>query len=807
MINDMSDTYNADKIRVLEGLEAVRLRPGMYIGSTSQRGLHHLVYEIVDNSVDEALAGYCNEIKVTINKDDSVTVEDNGRGIPVEIKKDSGKSALEIVHTVLHAGGKFGDGGYKVSGGLHGVGASVVNALSEKMVVEVSRNEWIYKQTYLRGEPNTPVIKVKPTEKTGTKTTFWSDPEIFKETTRIDRDVISSRLREMAFLNKGLKIIFYDEETNKEETFYYEGGIGSYVEYLNKNKGALHPEIYIEQTKEDIYVEVALQYTDSFNETILSFANNINTSHGGTHLTGLRNSLTRVINDYARKTNIIKENEDNLSGDDVREGLTAIVSVKVPEPQFEGQTKEKLGNSEVQSAVYSSVNEILQDWLDLNPKFARTIVEKTIQASRAREAARKARELTRRKSVLENSTLPGKLADCSNREPDKCEIYIVEGDSAGGSAKQGRNRMFQAILPLRGKILNVERARIDKIYNNTEIQSLIQALGISISRDEEEFEMEKLRYHKVIIMTDADVDGAHIRTLLLTFFFRYAKPLVENGYIYIAQPPLYKINIGKQSQYLYDDRALEKVLRERGVNGLTLLDSTKTKFCKSEDLVKLLGNMANYYNSFRNPIINGTPEIIIRGLIRSNAKPKHFESLEQLEELNAALSEYLINHETDYKTIVQIDPESGKNSICINIPDIEEPVVITSLLINSIEYNRIENAYPIIRDFLIEEEKNLILVIDDKTELTVNSFEHIQKIVEERGKKGISIQRFKGLGEMMPQQLWETTMNPENRTILRVNIEDAILSDQLFDILMGERVEPRREFIETNAIYVKNLDI
>lgn len=814
MIENTSQTYNASNIRVLEGLEAVRLRPGMYIGSTSQRGLHHLIYEIVDNSIDEALAGYCTEIKVIINKDESVTVEDNGRGIPTDIKADSGKSALEIVHTVLHAGGKFGDGGYKVSGGLHGVGASVVNALSEKMIVEVSRNGWIYKQTYLRGEPNSPVAKTKETDKTGTKTTFWPDPEIFQETTIIDRDVIAGRLREMAFLNKGLKIVFYDELSEKEEIFHYEGGIASYVEYLNKNRTSLHPEIYIEKTETEVYVEVALQYTDSYSETILSFANNINTHHGGTHLTGLRNSLTRIINEYARKNNIIKENEDNLTGDDIREGLTAIVSVKVPDPQFEGQTKEKLGNSEVQSIVQSVVIEKMQEWLEFNPKPARAIIEKTLQASRAREAARKARELTRRKSVLENSTLPGKLADCSSREADKCEIYIVEGDSAGGSAKQGRNRMFQAILPLRGKILNVERARIDKIYNNTEIQSLIQALGISISKDEEEFDRDKVRYHKIIIMTDADVDGAHIRTLLLTFFFRYAKPLIENGFIYIAQPPLYKTSIGKQSQYLYDDRALEKVLRERGIADLILFDAKREKSCQEQDLAKLLTNMSIYYNSFKNPVINGIPEIVIRGLIRSEITIKDFDSSEQLENIKNYLSHYLLDHATNYNVEnagnynveIKNNPETGKNSISINTQE-EEPVTITSLLINSIEYNRIKESYPIIRDFVFEEEKNLNLVIENKTDIIVNSFEELRKIVEDRGKKGVGIQRFKGLGEMMPEQLWETTMNPDNRTLKRVNIEDAIICDRLFDILMGERVEPRREFIETNAVYVNNLDV
>jgi DNA gyrase subunit B len=647
------------------------------------------------------------------------------------------------------------------------------------------------------------------TDQTGTKTTFWPDCEIFTETTRIDREVVSRRLREMAFLNKGLKIIFLDEETNGEEMYFYEGGISSYVEFLNKNKVALHPApFYIDISRDGVQTEVAFQYTEAYNETVLSFANNINTEHGGTHLTGFRNALTRVINDFARKNGMIKDNDENLTGDDVREGITAIISVKIANPQFEGQTKEKLGNSEVQGAVNSVINEFFQDWLELHPKCSKIIISKVIQASRAREAARKARELTRRKSVLENSTLPGKLADCSNRDPDKCEIYIVEGDSAGGSAKQGRNRMFQAILPLRGKILNAERARIDKLYNNNEIQALIQALGISISKDDDEFEMDKLRYYKIIIMTDADVDGAHIRTLLLTFFFRYAKLLIERGHIYIAQPPLYKLTIGKQSQYLYDNKALDKVLRERGVNGLTLFDSTKLKSCKGDELVSLISNMSNYYRSFQNPIINVLPEIVIRGLITSEAKTEHFETSDSLEELNSQLCEYLTNHNVkNFYTKIKPHTEVVKNRILIYFDDNQEPAVITAPLLNSIEYKRIRKSYPLIRGFLLEEEGSLNLVIDDKTDIVVKSFIDINRIIEERGKKGINIQRFKGLGEMMPDQLWETTMNPETRTLLKVNIDDTIVCDQLFDTLMGERVEPRREFIESNAMYVSNLDI
>lgn len=810
----VNDDYGASNIRVLEGLEAVRMRPGMYIGSTSQRGLHHCIYEIVDNSIDESLAGYCTEIRVTVHPDHSVTVEDNGRGIPVDIKPESGKSALEIVHTVLHAGGKFGDGGYKVSGGLHGVGASVVNALSEKYIVEVSRQGFVWHQEYLRGEPTSQVEKGKETDKTGTKTTFWPDPEIFTETTEIDKDVITNRLREMAFLNKGLKIIFIDGKTLEEQVFHYEGGIGSYVEFLNKNKTVLFDSvIYMEKPVDEMSVEVAMQYTDAYNESVLSFANNINTHHGGTHLTGFRNAITRVLNDYARKNNILKDSEQNLTGEDVREGLTAIISVKLPNPEFEGQTKEKLGSQEAMGAVQDVVRDKLQEWLEFNPKIAKTIIEKTLQAQRAREAARKARELTRRKSALESSTLPGKLADCSNREPEKCEIYIVEGDSAGGSAKQGRNRMFQAILPLRGKILNVERARLDKIYGNNEIQAMVQAFGINISKNEDEVELEKLRYHKIIIMTDADVDGAHIRTLLLTFFFRYAKPLIDNGYIYIAQPPLYKVTTGKTSEYLYDERALDKMLRERGVKGLCLCDKTKTKVCTESEFQELMANMSAYYNSYNNPVLNSIPAIVLRGLVRSGLEVEDFENQDKMNEIVEYLNKYLTDHAKNYNAqeaenysvSIKYNPENARYNIKLELGADIEPVSITSSIVKSSEFKKMKAAYPLIRNFLIEEEEKLILETDSE-QIEINSFADLQRIVEERGQKGMQIQRFKGLGEMMPDQLWETTMNPQTRTLLKVGIEDAILADQLFDILMGDKVEPRRDFIESNAVYATNID-
>jgi len=808
-----SSSYDASNIRVLEGLEAVRMRPGMYIGSTSQRGLHHCIYEIVDNSIDESLAGFCTDIYVTINKDNSVTVEDNGRGIPVDIKPETGKSALEIVHTVLHAGGKFGDGGYKVSGGLHGVGASVVNALSEKYIVEVSRQGYVWRQEYMRGEPVAPVEKGEATDKTGTKTTFWPDPEIFTETTEIDKDVIANRLREMAFLNKGLKIIFIDGVTGEQEVFHYVGGIGSYVEFLNKNRTVLHEKpIYIDKVVDGMQIEVAMQYTDAYNESVLSFANNINTHSGGTHLTGFRNSITRVFNDYARKNNILKDSDQNLSGEDVREGLTAIVSVKISNPEFEGQTKEKLGNQEAMGATQDAVRDKLQEWLEFNPKIAKIILEKTLQAQRAREAARKARELTRRKSVLENSTLPGKLADCSNREPEKCEIFIVEGDSAGGSAKQGRNRMFQAILPLRGKILNVEKARLDKIYGNNEIQSMVQAFGINISKNEEEVDLEKLRYHKIIIMTDADVDGAHIRTLLLTFFFRYARPLIENGHVYIAQPPLFKVTIGKNSEYLYDEHALDKMLKERGIKSLSLSDKAKTRVKTGDDLFELIKNMSAFYNSYNNPILNLYPAVLLRGLVRSNITVEDFENQSRMDEIVDYLNNYLIDHAKNYniqeaenyRVELKYNPENAKYSILLHLND-EEHVIVNSNIIKSSEFKRLKAAYPLIRDYLIEEEDYLILETDTE-QYEIKSFEKLQKLIDDRGQKGMTLQRFKGLGEMMPQQLWETTMDPSTRTLLKVDIEDAMLCDQLFDILMGDKVDPRRNFIETNAVYATNID-
>ena len=640
MAKKQNQNYDAEQIQVLEGLEPVRKRPGMYIGSTGPKGLHHLVYEIVDNSVDEALAGYCTEINVTINKDNSITVEDNGRGMPVDKHPKLGIPAVEVIHTVLHAGGKFGGGGYKVSGGLHGVGASVVNALSTRMEVEVKRDGKIYRQAYEQGKTVTKLEVVGDTKKTGSKTTFWPDAEIFSETTEYDYDTLQHRLRETAFLNKGIKITLEDkrESNKKKEVFHYEGGIKEFVKHMNQNKEALHKDIiYFEVKKADVCeAEVAMQYTDRYNEMILSYANNINTVEGGTHLVGFKSALTRVFNDYARKNKFLKDSDQALSGEDVREGLTAIVSVKLAEPEFEGQTKAKLGNTEMRGFVETSTNENLMAFLEENPAQAKIIMEKCLRAARAREAARKARELTRRKSVLDSNSLPGKLADCSSKDPAVSEIFLVEGDSAGGSAIDGRDRTRQAILPLRGKILNVEKARLDKILNSDEIKNMITAFGCNIGND---FDIEKLRYHKIIIMTDADVDGAHIRTLLLTFFYRYMPELIRQGYVYAAQPPLFQVKQGKDVYYTYSDREQEALLAK----------------------------------------------------------------------LN--------------------------------------------------------------------------------------------------GKGKINIQRYKGLGEMDAEQLYDTTMSFEHRTLIQITIDDATRADEIFSTLMGDKVAPRKKFIEENAKYVKNIDI
>jgi len=685
--------YRAKDIEILEGLEAVRKRPAMYIGSTSLRGLHHLVYEVVDNSIDEALVGYCDRIEITIHRDNSVTIEDNGRGIPVDIHPKYGKPGVEIVMTTLHAGGKFGKKVYKISGGLHGVGVSVVNALSEWLEVEIKRGGKIYFQRYERGTPVTELKVIGEAKQTGTKITFKPDPTIFDKI-YFDHEVLASRFKELAFLNPGVKIIFKDKRIGKEERNHYAGGLVSFVEYLNKNRNPLHEIFYFKDQKNGIVLEVALQYTDSFSENIFSFANNINTREGGTHISGFKAALTKSLNEYAKKNNLLKGK--NLSGEDVREGLTAVISLKLPNPQFEGQTKTKLGNSEIKGIVESLVSKAFSKFLEENPHAAKAILEKAIVAMQAREAAKKARELVRRKTSLDTSPLPGKLADCSSKKPEERELYIVEGDSAGGSAKQGRNRKFQAILPLRGKILNVEKARLDKILENEEIRAIITAIGTGIGDD---FDLSNARYHRIIIMTDADVDGSHIRTLLLTFFYRYMRPLIEAGYVYIAQPPLYRIKKGKKIEYAYSEEQLKFKFAKFGIDGLKFFRNGKS--VNREDIIRFI--------------------------------------------------------------------EKFEHGI------------------------RVDNLFP--------------LIVENGKKIKIKNPEELLSFLSNRGRDNSSVQRYKGLGEMNPEQLWETTMNPKNRTILQVTIEDAIEADRIFSTLMGSAVEPRRKFIQKHAKEVRVLDI
>jgi DNA gyrase subunit B len=712
--------YSADEIQILGGIEAVRKRPAMYIGSTGIEGLHHLVYEVVDNSIDEAMIGECKKIEVTIHKDNSVTVKDDGRGIPVEMHKVAKKPALEVVMTTLHAGGKFDRKAYKVSGGLHGVGVSVVNALSEWMEVEVHRNGKKYVQKYERGKAVTKVEEKGSTSYRGTIVSFKPDKKIF-ETIDFSFDILSHRFRELAFLTSGVEIKFIDERKNKISTFCYTGGIVSFIEYLNKNKNTINPNpIYLKKEKENVLVEVGMQWNDGYAENIFTYVNNINTKEGGTHLIGLKSGLTRCVNEYAKRQNLIKEGVE-IIGDDIREGLVAVVSVRMPEPQFEGQTKMKLGNSEIKGIVENIVNEGLTTYFEENPQIAKKIIEKSILAAEAREAARRAKELTRRKGALEITSLPGKLADCSSEDPRLCELYIVEGDSAGGSAKQGRNRKFQAILPIRGKIINVEKARLDKVLTNEEIRTIITALGTGVG--EEEFDISKLRYHKIIIMTDADVDGSHIRTLLLTFFYRHFSPLIEGGYVYIAQPPIYKIKRGKKEEYIYTEKNFEEFIINTAVEEMKLIKLNK-----------------------------GKEEIIF--------SPNKFKEI---------LS-------------ILVEVKNGKNE-----------------LVKKLQEKGLK---------LIEKDKYPLYRIEENNEIhDVFSIYEIFPKIEELVRKNMTIQRYKGLGEMNPQQLWETTMDPAKRTLIQVRLEDAIEADRIFTILMGDQVEPRRKFLHDYALEVRNLDI
>ena len=785
------DKYDATTIKVLEGLEAVRKRPSMYIGDTSSRGLHQLVYELVDNSVDEISAGGCEKIDVAMHVDNSVTVIDDGRGIPVDLHKTEKKPALEVVLTMLHAGGKFDHRSYKVAGGLHGVGLSVVNALSEWLEVEVWREGKVYYQEYKKGKPVDKLEVIGKTKKRGTQIKFKPDSKIFGGR-KFSFDNLSNRLRELAFLNAGTKITLKDEETEKEHEFCYVGGISSFVQHLNENKDVLHKKpIHFTKEKDKIIVEIALQYNDGYAENVFAFANNINNIEGGTHISGFRSALTRTTNDYARGHGFLKEAESSLSGDDVREGLTSVISVKLPDPQFEGQTKTKLANNEVKGIVESVVNEGLGAYLEENPPVARKIIEKSVLATRAREAARKARDLTRRKGVLDSSSLPGKLADCSEKDKDLSEIYIVEGDSAGGSAKQGRDRRFQAVLPIKGKILNVEKARLDKILSNEEIRALISALGTGITGiSEEEFEIDRLRYNKVIIMTDADVDGAHIRTLLLTFFYRKMLPLVQNGHIYIAQPPLYKVKKGKTERYIESGEAFDEYILRLGMGDAKLVRlRDKRVFSESkfgevvktlvalEKLSGLLGRKGisfNEYLKLRNKKTGKLPLYRIKdgqGEEYLHTDKELAKAMERKEESEVKVTEFAESRE-----IAELVKKLASHGIGS-------------------------------REIFSENEKALYKIEENGQEHVLNSAREILSKVRELGRRGIDVQRYKGLGEMNPDQLWETTMDPEKRTVLQVTMEDAVEADRIFTILMGPKVEPRREFIQTYALEVSNLDI
>ena len=786
-------TYTSSNIQVLEGLEAVRKRPGMYIGDTSTRGLHHLVYEVVDNSIDEALAGHCDFVEVTLNLDGSITVIDNGRGIPVDIHEKEKKPAVEVVLTILHAGGKFDSNSYKVSGGLHGVGVSCVNALSEWLEVEVRRDGQIHHMRFERGKTAKPLEVLGHCTESGTKITFMPDHEIF-ETLNFSWDILTNRLREMAFLNRGVQVNLQEDGSDRREEFKYAGGISEFVTYLNVNKAPMHDEvIYFDREKDGIGVEIAMQYTDAYSESLYSYANNINTHEGGTHLSGFRSALTRTINAYGKSSKMIKDDKSGMTGDDIREGLTAIISVKVPDPQFEGQTKTKLGNSEVQGIVESVVNEQLAVYLEEHPAEARKFIEKAVVAASAREAARKARELTRRKGALDSASLPGKLADCSERDPSKCEIYIVEGDSAGGSAKQGRDRKFQAILPLRGKVLNVEKARLDKILGNKEIQTMITAIGCGIGKDD--FNIDKARYHRIIIMTDADVDGLHIRTLILTFLYRQMRELIERGYVYIAQPPLYKIVRRKREEYVQNDPKLTEILMELGSEGITAHNPDGSELLDAQGLqavLKVLHELEPMIDMVQrrnvDPILylaarNDEGKLPLYVVLRGSGKEKETRFAFTEEELRT-INDQL---ETEGRPFLYVDIQSKER--------IRKRLEVLNDL--GLDSGRLVGGEDVLFSLQEGEEKvaeltNIMSLLDQ---------------IRDLGKKGMTIQRYKGLGEMNPSQLWETTMDPAQRRLVKVVLEDVIKADQIFTILMGDEVSPRRDFIEANALNVRNLDI
>ena len=797
--------YGADQITVLEGRDAVRKRPAMYIGSTSEIGLHHLVYEVVDNSVDEALAGYCDTIEVAIHMDNSITVIDNGRGIPTDMHKQEGRSAAEVVMTILHAGGKFDSNSYKVSGGLHGVGVSCVNFLSEYLRLEIWRDGVTHEMEFEAGIPTAPLIKTGTTTKRGTKITFRPDSSIF-ETTIYSFDKLSERLREKAFLNKGIRIFIKDEREDPEKSheFYYKGGIAEFVKHLNKNKTVMHDEpLYFEVIDDDLSIEISMQYNDSYDEKIFSFANNINTVDGGTHLSGFRGAITRTINNYAETSGLTKNAKVALTGDDVREGLVAVISVKIPQPQFEGQTKGKL-NSPVKGPVESFLNEKLGEFFEQNPGVAKKIVGKAVDAARARDAARKAREIVR-KSALGTSTLPGKLADCQEKDPALSEIYIVEGDSAGGSAKQGRDRKNQAVLPLKGKILNVEKARFDKMLGHGEIKALITALGTGIGKDD--FDVTKLRYHKICLMTDADVDGSHIRTLLLTFFYRQMPELLENGYVYIAQPPLYKVKRGKKEEYIKDEGGMFSYLMRMATADIEI--SSSKKEMSGRELSKALEQttqLKNYAERVARRVYNDSKlvELLLEafagkdGILTKNTirLRKIFGDRDMMAEIEGKLDA------AGYNVELTNDEEHSLWEIDVSYPN-GQRLKIDWNLASYVEFNK---AVELKKSLEIDFPEPFVIGENGNSE-TVNTREELLEKVMAMGKKDLTIQRYKGLGEMNPEQLWETTMDPEKRTMLQVRIEDAVETDSIFTVLMGDQVEPRRKFIEDNALDVKNLDV
>ncbi len=792
--------YDASSIKVLEGLEAVRKRPAMYIGSTGGTGLHHLVWEVVDNAVDEAQGGYCDEIKVTVHADDSVTVEDNGRGIPVDMHEEEGRSAAEVVLTVLHAGGKFDNNAYKVSGGLHGVGVSVVNALSERLDLEVWRDGGVYMQSYVRGVPRGPLVRTgtpEPKDKHGSRITFKPDPDIFEETV-FSWDILNTRMRELAFLNAGLRIILLDErEEDKRSELWYEGGIAAFVEYLNRGKTLLHPQPLVFKGEQDkIIMDVSVQWNAGYNEMVYSFVNSIHTPEGGTHLAGFRAALTRSVNAYAAQSGLTKNLKVALSGDDVREGLTAVVSIKIPNPQFEGQTKAKLGNSEVKGLVETALNDYLSRTFEENPEVAKAVIGKVIEAARAREAARKARELTRRKSALDGESLPGKLADCQERDPSKCEIYLVEGDSAGGSAKQGRDRKFQAILPLRGKILNVEKARLDKILSNNEIRTIITALGAGTGKDD--CDLAKLRYHKTIIMTDADVDGSHIRTLLLTLFYRHFPQMVEQGYVYVAQPPLYRVGKGKEEHYIRSEEELTRFFVTKSVESYSVRIPASGHVIAGQELVKTLETIQRYERIMSRMEHRGYSEPLLHHLFSAGLCRELFADMAQVEDLVQAL-----RGKGFTVSAPEFDTEHNLYWFKAQDPALPVQALVTHALHHASEFLTLQTLHGQLEDF-------------DHPPFTIQNGETKQDIADRRAlleallgsvKAKYHVQRYKGLGEMNPEQLWETTMDPAKRRLLQVTIEDAVEADALFSILMGDAVEPRRKFIDDNALNVTNLDI